>query len=722
MARYLRREPIQIIHAFYSLDLNNLEKNFLDGIKYIGRNDVYRLLISESKNIAKHSHSNISEPYPGMRSFNERESEIFYGREEETQEIEGILNKNGSVFVVGNSGAGKSSVLHAGIIPRFKLENYRICVSTPGRGESPILSLVRSLLEHLERVNIEKISDKLYETADINLLLDASIHGEWIICIDQLEEIFSPVFSNEMVYRYLHIISKICQNKSYKFIATIRTDFLNKILSYEVIGFLIQKYTFLLGPISDTSLCRAITNPADMMGINIEPELLERIINDRDKENNGLPLIACALRKLYKTLESNKLMSMKMYESIGGLRGIVANLADSALKKCGEIRPEVIDRVFGALVHMNESTMAPVRRRALISVFSDESSKKMIEEFVNERLFVTGKSLENEPMVEVAHEAIYVEWEHYSKWIKEKGEQLHLIRRMQLNALDWERQGNKPEQLLPNEMLLPIYNAIDTLEYKPSKLEKNYLESEEKRIWKRLRSPNTDHQTRALLGVRLNEIGDNRVGIGIDKNETPVFEWIDCSKYFESGKYGRIYVSKYLVTNCQFLPYINMKYNKGMGIGKEDESINLYGNHPTGNISWVDACEFCLWIKKICNINVRLPTVDEWQNLAKKAELNLKFPWGNKFENNLANTYKSGLNRSTAVGVYDNEKNNEQISDLIGNLWEWCSDMLNDNTRLLCGFSFKPRKGGIKITETLKLEKNYKDADLGMRLWRFEEE
>ncbi|MBS0553790.1 MAG: ATP-binding protein, partial [Proteobacteria bacterium] len=57
-----------------------------------------------------------SSPYPGLRPFSEDEAELFFGREEQTDELLDRLRRTRFLAIVGPSGCGKSSLVRAGMI------------------------------------------------------------------------------------------------------------------------------------------------------------------------------------------------------------------------------------------------------------------------------------------------------------------------------------------------------------------------------------------------------------------------------------------------------------------------------------------------------------------------------------------------------------------------------------------------------------------------------
>src|SRR5207244_2380471 len=61
-------------------------------------------------------------PYRGLSSFQERDADVFFGREAEVAELLQLLEQEPVVAVVGDSGSGKSSLLQAGLA--FHLRRY----------------------------------------------------------------------------------------------------------------------------------------------------------------------------------------------------------------------------------------------------------------------------------------------------------------------------------------------------------------------------------------------------------------------------------------------------------------------------------------------------------------------------------------------------------------------------------------------------------------------
>jgi len=89
-------------------------------------------------------------PYPGLRPFRYDESDIFFGRETQTDQLLSRLAHNRFLAVTGPSGCGKSSLVKAGMIPALRAgfmveagSRWRICELRPG--DRPLGRLARAL-------------------------------------------------------------------------------------------------------------------------------------------------------------------------------------------------------------------------------------------------------------------------------------------------------------------------------------------------------------------------------------------------------------------------------------------------------------------------------------------------------------------------------------------------------------------------------------------------
>src|SRR5690349_24104794 len=83
--------------------------------------------------------SRIDNPFPGLRPFEPSQADVFFGRDEQIEELVDRLQEQRFVAVIGASGSGKSSLVRAGLIPVLKRSqvgflatDWRVAIMRPG--------------------------------------------------------------------------------------------------------------------------------------------------------------------------------------------------------------------------------------------------------------------------------------------------------------------------------------------------------------------------------------------------------------------------------------------------------------------------------------------------------------------------------------------------------------------------------------------------------------
>jgi YVTN family beta-propeller protein len=72
----------------------------------------------------------LSEPFLGPRSFTSREKDIFFGRDAETQKIVSLILSNQETLIYAQSGAGKTSIINAKVLPELETYEMQILPTT----------------------------------------------------------------------------------------------------------------------------------------------------------------------------------------------------------------------------------------------------------------------------------------------------------------------------------------------------------------------------------------------------------------------------------------------------------------------------------------------------------------------------------------------------------------------------------------------------------------
>jgi formylglycine-generating enzyme required for sulfatase activity len=99
---------------------------------------------------------------------------------------------------------------------------------------------------------------------------------------------------------------------------------------------------------------------------------------------------------------------------------------------------------------------------------------------------------------------------------------------------------------------------------------------------------------------------------------------------------------------------------------------------PQTNLTWFEAAAFCRWLSHKTRELIRLPTEAEWEKAARGTDGRI-FPWGNKPDPRNANVVRAGVERVAPVGcfdVFDGPWGADGPAEMIGNVWEWCSTIM----------------------------------------------
>ena len=104
---------------------------------------------------------------------------------------------------------------------------------------------------------------------------------------------------------------------------------------------------------------------------------------------------------------------------------------------------------------------------------------------------------------------------------------------------------------------------------------------------------------------------------------------------------------------------------------------------PVVGVSWYEAVAYCAWLRQATGRAFRLPSEAEWEKAARgaadvrsSADVRgsagaRKFPWGDRFEADRANTAEAGIGTTTPVDAFPRGASPYGVLDLAGNVFEW---------------------------------------------------
>jgi len=141
-------------------------------------------------------------------------------------------------------------------------------------------------------------------------------------------------------------------------------------------------------------------------------------------------------------------------------------------------------------------------------------------------------------------------------------------------------------------------------------------------------------------------------------------------------------------------------------------------NFPVINVNHTQAMFFCRWAGK------RLPLEEEWEVAASAAlalERNYRYPWGDTFDNTLANWAFTSVGDTTLVGTYSpNGDSPSGVADMAGNVAEWTATPADPTEQppvdfVVKGGSFLDGADGLAASQRAILSGNESHPWLGFR-------
>ena len=343
-------------------------------------------------------HESDRAPYQGLGAMQEEDAGIFFGRE--GQILSGLDQLRGlheappprMLVILGASGAGKSSYMRAGLLPRLRRDDRHFIVLDTLRpaqsaltGDTGLVpSLKKALATYGASISTNRIKEAIYEelktdtsedkpdqqTSPLNDLLHklaklASAHStdenptdkddnvntdiasssklpSIVIPIDQAEELYFNDDKNiDLEATQLRqLLATLAHSEKIKIILllTIRSDSYQHMQFDTVLGG-VEHRTLSLPPIPQGSYSEIILGPVRRLvdsdrKLVIEEKLVEQLLYDiaEGGAKDALPLLAFTLERLYSEYSEDNTLGLNDYEAMGGISGSIEAAVDQAFK------------------------------------------------------------------------------------------------------------------------------------------------------------------------------------------------------------------------------------------------------------------------------------------------------------------------------------------------------------------------------------------------------
>jgi hypothetical protein len=398
-------------------------------------------------------------PYPGMRPFTVDDAASFHGRDTQIDDlIDRLRAGEREIYVIGPSGSGKSSLVAAGVLPRLarKVSGLGPSVVRILRpGDQPVARLFGAL-------NLQLGQPFVARDAIGNLLAHRSQDSRVLLVIDQLEELFTQATAGERD-AFLTALRALRDERRCAVIVTLRADFFGALMESPLWPERIrdQLSRIEVGPLRGEALREAIASPARAAGVDVDPELIERLLADAASEPGTLPLLQETMVQLWNK-RADQTLSLADYEALGdgarsGLAVAVARRADATLRRFNAAQASIARRILLRLISLGDGRSDTRRQqpRAQLRAAGEDAADfdLVLQTMVDDRLLTIDEDLSGEPRVDLAHEVMITAWPTLASWLETRRDGEQQRRRLEVAAAQWVEHGRGVGGLLDPVML-----------------------------------------------------------------------------------------------------------------------------------------------------------------------------------------------------------------------------------------------------------------------------
>ena len=426
-------------------------------------------------------------PYVGLAAFEETDARYFFGRENYVQRVLERLRNSRLVAVIGPSGSGKSSLVRAGVLPQVRAgalpgsDEWPVRVLRPG--SDPLVGLAASVLDLLPTPAMQTDLDRLgtdertLHNATERVLVDAPSTRRVLIVIDQAEEIFTLCRAEADRRAFLaavHHATAVPGGRT-SVVLTLRADFYPKLAQFAAFAQFVQSHQMLIGGLAGDEIRQVIEEPARVVGLEVEPGLVDTIETDVVREAGSLPLLQYALLETWRRRRGHTL-TLAGYRDTGGVQRGLAERAEALYADLSPDGQAMARQLLLRLTQPGEGTEDTRRRASARELSGDELAEEVVRRFVAERLLTTSGD-GDATWVEISHEALIRGWPRLRGWIESDRQGLRIHRALTAAAQDWERLGRDPDALYRGGRLAEAQEWRDSGSAWPNALESRFLDA-----------------------------------------------------------------------------------------------------------------------------------------------------------------------------------------------------------------------------------------------------
>jgi formylglycine-generating enzyme required for sulfatase activity len=142
-------------------------------------------------------------------------------------------------------------------------------------------------------------------------------------------------------------------------------------------------------------------------------------------------------------------------------------------------------------------------------------------------------------------------------------------------------------------------------------------------------------------------------------------------------KLDTFFVARVPITNAQYHFFVQATKHAAPSHWQENRPPKGFESHPVIGVNWHDALAYCQWLSRETGKPITLPSEVQWERAAR-GNMNIDYPWGDRFEATWCNSDALGLRATTPVGLFPEGASRFGCLDMAGNVWEWTRSLMGE--------------------------------------------
>jgi WD40 repeat protein/transcriptional regulator with XRE-family HTH domain len=425
-------------------------------------------------------------PYRGLSVFGEQDAAFFFGREAAAIAVLDRMSRRlegaGLLMVSGVSGAGKSSLLRAGVLPRIRetglpaapgAASWSCLVFTPTYAPLDELALRVALLAGTDASAMRQglAADPAGFALPARQAALARPPGpardgdgsateggqSWpqrrlLLVVDQFEELFTQCSEEGQRRAFITALHAAAstghgpdQTPAALVVLGVRADLEARCADYPQLAGAVQN-RYLVTAMTERQLRMAITEPAKKAGSHVDGDLTELLLAEIRTGQPGtsgagvLPLLSHALDQAWRG-RAGETLTLADYERTGGIEGAVAASAQRAYDALTPAQQAAARQVFTRLTTTSDDGVDSADRASKAELAAGKSPAEtqdveaVLEAFAAERLLTLAAGT-----VEISHEVLLTAWPLLrDTWLADSHADRIVRSRLHTTAAEWAR-------------------------------------------------------------------------------------------------------------------------------------------------------------------------------------------------------------------------------------------------------------------------------------------